>query len=347
MPAVRRPYSAGKAPVISCIESTKRVLRSCPKKLTPSGMMTPSMRYCTFRCSLRTWIPPLAALSWSTPGICRMASLIGVFDAEGQVLDRVLGQRVGRGADPRLDALAGLCQTLGDDRHLLDAARRRRGGGRRRCGSGRGARAGRRGAESEFGRGGLSGRDGDRGGPVADPLLGPLDRVIARADAGKAVSAVRPARRVRHDAAGRRPQPQPHPGQRLALCVLGDACDRPAGCSCRRRPGRGGSLCRGWGERCGAEDQHGHAAPTPTVRGGHETPRMKQEPPRRRGERIPPDGPPGPVAGGGRSRFRPEVARVPRTLAWVAAPPGCGGADAPAMPWRSVRRAPQTRRARR
>jgi hypothetical protein len=53
-PAVRRPYCAGKAPVISATLPTNAVSRKVPKPLTPSGSMMPFMRIWTFACSLRT-----------------------------------------------------------------------------------------------------------------------------------------------------------------------------------------------------------------------------------------------------------------------------------------------------
>ena len=46
MPAVRRPYSEGNAPVISFSEEISRGLSDCPNALMPSGRMMPLSRYC-------------------------------------------------------------------------------------------------------------------------------------------------------------------------------------------------------------------------------------------------------------------------------------------------------------
>ncbi len=46
MPAVRRPYSAGNAPVIRLSEEISRGLKVWLKTLMPSGRMMPLMRYC-------------------------------------------------------------------------------------------------------------------------------------------------------------------------------------------------------------------------------------------------------------------------------------------------------------
>jgi len=70
-PDVRRPYSAGSAPVISDRLPTKAVSSTWLKPETPSGRMMPLILYCTLACSLRTWIWPLATESWVTPGACR------------------------------------------------------------------------------------------------------------------------------------------------------------------------------------------------------------------------------------------------------------------------------------
>src|SRR5207249_9839003 len=72
-PAVRRPNSAGSAPVISSTELAKRGLKPplWPNRLTPSGKAMPLMRYCTLACSLRTWSTPDCAESCVTPGACK------------------------------------------------------------------------------------------------------------------------------------------------------------------------------------------------------------------------------------------------------------------------------------
>ncbi len=69
-PIVRKPYSAGSAPVTSDILPINAVSRMLPKPVTPSGSITPLMRNCTLAWSLRTWIAPLEAESCDTPGAC-------------------------------------------------------------------------------------------------------------------------------------------------------------------------------------------------------------------------------------------------------------------------------------
>ncbi len=68
---MRRPNSAGSAPSTSEIEPMKAGSRNWLKPETPSGSSTPLMRYWTLPCSLRTWKPPLPAVSCVTPGSCR------------------------------------------------------------------------------------------------------------------------------------------------------------------------------------------------------------------------------------------------------------------------------------
>ena len=46
-PTVRKPYSAGSAPVTSEMLPIKLVSRKLPKPVTPSGKNTPLMRNCT------------------------------------------------------------------------------------------------------------------------------------------------------------------------------------------------------------------------------------------------------------------------------------------------------------
>ena len=86
-PAVRRPYCAGSAPVISARLPTNLVSSTWPKPEMPSGRVMPLMRYCTLACSLRTWISPLAAESWVTPGACSSTLLIERIGALRQRLD--------------------------------------------------------------------------------------------------------------------------------------------------------------------------------------------------------------------------------------------------------------------
>ena len=68
MPAVRRPYSAGSAPVINFKEEISHGLNVWLKTLMPSGRMMPFNRYCRSLWSARTWICPKE--SWTTSGAC-------------------------------------------------------------------------------------------------------------------------------------------------------------------------------------------------------------------------------------------------------------------------------------
>src|SRR3974390_3248426 len=77
MPAVRRPYCAGRAPVIRLKLPRKLESRNCPNAAGPSGSRMPLMRYDTLACSLRTCRFPLAAESLVTPGSCRSTSVSG------------------------------------------------------------------------------------------------------------------------------------------------------------------------------------------------------------------------------------------------------------------------------
>src|SRR6516162_3368992 len=77
MPAVRRPYCAGSAPVIKLKLPTKLESRNWPNAPSPSGSRMPLMRYDTLACSLRTCRFPLAAESLVTPGSCRSTSVSG------------------------------------------------------------------------------------------------------------------------------------------------------------------------------------------------------------------------------------------------------------------------------
>src|SRR6516225_8798842 len=77
MPAVRRPYCAGRAPVIRLKLPTKLESRNWPNAPRPSGSRMPLIRYDTLACSLRTCRFPLAAESLVTPGSCRSTSVSG------------------------------------------------------------------------------------------------------------------------------------------------------------------------------------------------------------------------------------------------------------------------------
>ena len=65
-PAVRKPYCAGKAPVIRDMLRAYWVVSAFVNSERPSGSWTPSSRYCRLPWSPRTWTCP--KLSCTTPG---------------------------------------------------------------------------------------------------------------------------------------------------------------------------------------------------------------------------------------------------------------------------------------
>ena len=83
MPAVRKPYCAGSAPVISDILLAYCVASALVNSDMPSGSCTPSRRYCRLPWSPRTWIWP--KLSWATPGARSSTWFSGACSPSGTV----------------------------------------------------------------------------------------------------------------------------------------------------------------------------------------------------------------------------------------------------------------------
>ena len=105
MPVVRKPYSAGSAPVRSVIELASRGLSPplCAKRVAPSGRTIPLMRYWTLPICSRTWMPPALEESWVTPGGLEQHAGQRIVLSARLALDRLVRELVGRRADARLD----------------------------------------------------------------------------------------------------------------------------------------------------------------------------------------------------------------------------------------------------
>jgi hypothetical protein len=85
MPVVRRPNSAGSAPVSSVIELASRGLSPppAPKRVAPSGSTMPLSRYWMLPICSRTWMLPALEESWLTPGACRSTRESELFSPPG------------------------------------------------------------------------------------------------------------------------------------------------------------------------------------------------------------------------------------------------------------------------
>jgi hypothetical protein len=87
IPVVRRPYSAGSAPVRSVIELARRGLSPplWPKRVAPSGSAIPLTRYWMLPICSRTWMLPALEESWLTPGACSRMRGSALFSPPGWV----------------------------------------------------------------------------------------------------------------------------------------------------------------------------------------------------------------------------------------------------------------------